>query len=258
MPRKRAGWTSRLRAWAEKDGRGYPDWAMRYLPVVRAFGPWFRRGGVVLELGANENGLARFIQRPVVVVDISHESLAAARRAQQVMAVRADIGALPFADGAVAACVCMDTFEHIDTASRDVAATEIVRVLGPDAAAVIGFPAGTGAFEAEARVRAAYYRYTGRTIKWLEEHVDHGLPTGVRMYATLRDAAGAGRRVYRTWNANLWVWEWMWLVLMCGWPGRGNGLFQALLRVLVPLLSRCHFGPCYRNMLWVFPRESKP
>ncbi len=257
MPKKRR-WTQRLRAWAEKDGRGYPDWAMRYHPVVRALRPWFSRSGVVLELGANENGLARFIDRPVVVVDISHESLAAARRAQRVLPVRADISALPFADGSITACVCMDTFEHVNAELRDVAAAEITRALRPDAAAVIGFPAGTGAFEAEARVRAAYYRYTGRTIKWLEEHVDHGLPTGVRMYAALRECAGTGRRVTRTWNANLWVWEWMWLVLMCGWPGRGNAVFQALLRVMTPLLTHCNFGPCYRTMLWVFPREKQP
>ena len=25
----------RLRAYAEKDGRGYPDWAIRYVPIVK-------------------------------------------------------------------------------------------------------------------------------------------------------------------------------------------------------------------------------
>ena len=59
-----------MRAFAEKDGRGYPDWAMRYLPVVRRFGRRVFREHTVLEIGANENGIARFVETHVVAVDI--------------------------------------------------------------------------------------------------------------------------------------------------------------------------------------------
>lgn len=250
---------SALRAWAEKDGRGYPDWAMRYLPVVRTLKPWLTQPGFVIEIGANANGLGRFTQRPVIAVDLSMEHLRECRANQHVAAVvRADMRALPFADGAAIACVCMDSFEHTDRVGRDAACGEIVRILRPEGAAAIGFPAGTAAFNAEARIRAAYYRYTGGTIRWFEEHMEHGLPTGVRIYAHLREVAGPSRRVERTGNANIWVWEWMWLVLMCGWPGRGNSLAQALLRAMTPLLAQLHFAPCYRTMLWVFPRKPRP
>lgn len=254
MPRRKK--KSALRTWAEKDGRGYPDWAMRYLPVVKQLKPWLSKPGPVIEIGANANGLGRFTKRPVIAVDLSLEHLRECRECQHVQSVvRADMKSLPFADHSAVACVCMDSFEHTDRVGRDAACTEILRVLREDGAAAIGFPAGTAAFQAEARIRAAYYRYTGGTIRWFEEHVSHGLPTGIRIYAHLREAAGKTWQVERTGNANIWVWEWMWQVLMCGWAGRGNNLAQALLRVLTPLLAQCHFGPCYRTMLWVFPRK---
>ena len=73
---------AKLRGYANRDGRGYPDWAMRYAPVARAL----RRGavdGLVLEVGANENGIRRFVDVPTVAVDVSPDHLRAARAAHR-------------------------------------------------------------------------------------------------------------------------------------------------------------------------------
>jgi SAM-dependent methyltransferase len=241
-----------LRACAERDGRGYPDWAMRYLPIMRRFRgrPWSAQR--LLEVGANENGLARFTGARVVAIDIAVAHLKAAREAQPVLPVVADIGALPFRNEAFDTVVCMDTYEHIPESTRPQANREILRVLAPTGRAAIGFPSGAPSAAAEARVRAAYAELTGGgTIRWLEEHVDMGLPDGTRLAEDLREAAGGSFTVTQTGNANLRVWEWMWHVLMCNWPGRGNAVAQVLLRGAVPVLSRLHLGVCYRAMLWI-------
>ena len=254
-----SAFSQRLRRYAEKDGRGYPDWAMRYLPVLRRFRdrPW--KSQRLLEIGANENGLARFTGAPVIAIDIAPDHLKAARNAQQVLPVVADIAALPFPEGVFDTVVCMDTYEHIPESVRVTANREILRVLNSQGAAAIGFPSGAPSSEAEARVRAAYRAFTnGGTIRWLEEHVDQGLPDGEAIAADLADAAGDRFTVSRTGNATLWAWEWMWRVLMCNWPGRGNAVAQVLLRWSVPLLSRMHFGRCYRAMVWVTPPEDRP
>lgn len=247
----------RLRAWAEKDGRGYPDWALRYLPVVRRLAPWLMREGVVLEIGANANGVARFARRPVVAVDISMQSLRECRSNPHALPVRADIAALPFADNSVVACVCMDTFEHLPDALREVASREITRVLRHDGAGVVGFPTGAAAAAAEARVQEACFRYTGARIRWLEEHATNGLPDAAGIAARLRQLAAPSHLLEEQQNTNLHVWEWTWRVLMCGWPGRGNALAQAALRVLTPLLARIHCRPCYRALLLIFPRDTR-
>lgn len=251
---RRSGLFSALRAWAEKDGRGYPDWAVRYLPVLRRYPGRDWSSLRILEIGANENGFARFSGARVVAVDLAVPHLKAARACQEVTPVSGDIGALPFGDGEFDMVVCLDTYEHIPEAHRNRANREIIRVLRSDGSAVIGFPSGPAAFAAEARIRAAYGALTGGTIRWLEEHVAMGLPEAVDVEQDLARACGAHYRVERRGNGSLWMWELMWRILMCNWPGRGNGLAQALLRLLVPAISRVHSGRCYRAMLWITPR----
>lgn len=243
----------RLRAYAEKDGRGYPDWAVRYVPVVRWLLPYLHGGKPMLEIGANENGLARFANVRTVVVDIARDHLAAARATQDVLPVLADITALPFARDTFEAAVCMDTFEHVDEDSRGSAVCEIVRVTS--GAMAVGFPSGAEAACAEQRIREDYHRFCGRTINWLEEHTANPLPGAETIARYFSGACGAEFRITVRKNANLAMWTWMWRVLMCGWPGRGNAVFQVLLRWMTPLLCRMHFGTCYRAIVWVEPER---
>ncbi|MFA6241626.1 MAG: class I SAM-dependent methyltransferase [Candidatus Hydrogenedentales bacterium] len=245
----------RLRAYAEKDGRGYPDWAVRYVPVVKRIRARHELAGTVLEIGANQNGFARFARRRTIICDIAVEHLKAARATQDVLPVRADIGALPFRSEGFQTLVCMDTFEHLSDATRKAAAREITRVLAADGAAVIGFPAGDAVARAEQEIQDAYQRFCGRRIIWLEEHREQGLPDAGAMLHTFEDEVGSNRRVVMGKNTSLRMWRAMWRILMCGWPGPGNALFQALLRLFTPVLCRIHFGVCYRTLIWLEPRE---
>ena len=248
---------STLRACAEKDGRGYPDWAMRYLPVVREWRGRDLAAQPVLEIGANANGFARFARMRVVAVDLSMAHLREARASQTVWPVAADIAALPFRDGSIGTYVCMDTLEHVAPGTRTAAMKELARVLAEEGRAVAGFPAGLRAARAEEGIREAYRRYAGGALRWFEEHATNPLPDPCELKEILAASLGGSHRVKQTGNANIWVWSWMWRVLICGWPGRGNALFQCLLRWSTPLLSRCHFPPCYRCLLWIEPRTGK-
>ncbi len=243
-----------LRRYAEKDGRGYPDWAVRYRPVLRKLDQLPLEKLRILEVGANLNGFARFAGVPVTAVDYALTSLRELRGAQPVSPVRGDAAALPFGDNAFGLCVCMDTFEHLPPETRAAAAAELVRVLRPEGTAVIGFPSGDAAAAAEARVRDAYRAATGNSLRWLEEHAACGLPDADATARCFEALAGGTHRVRVEGNANARVWEWMWLVLMCQWPGRGNTVFQVLLRWLTPLLTRMHRPPCYRALIWLIPR----
>lgn len=251
----------RLRAYAEVPGRGYPDWAVRYVPIVRRLGsrlpdathtPDAKR---ILEIGANENGLQRFTGVPVIAVDIALDHLKAARATQDVTPVVGSITALPFCDNYFEICACVETMEHIPQTDRETAVNEIARVLAPSGTAVATFPSGESATRAEKDISEEYRRYTGNAIRWLEEHSEDQLPAPDQMAGYFQTALGKTHQVTVAKNANLRVWRWMWRVMMCGWPGRGNAVFQALLRIITPLLCRCHCGACYRSIIWVEPGD---
>lgn len=245
----------RLRAYANKDGRGYPDWAMRYVPIVTRLSRNDLLRSLILEIGANENGLARFVSQRVVAVDVNIDHLRACRASQNVAPVCADIGALPFADDTFAVVAAVDTLEHLPADARENACAEIVRVLQPSGSAAVAFPAGEAARRAEASVREAYRAYTGETLKWFEEHDEVGLPNPEAIRRTFEERRDGAHRVAMTRNGTLWIWRWSWRVMMCGWPGFANAAFQAALRAVTPFLCRIHVGPCYRRVIWLEPKR---
>ena len=245
----------RLRRYAEKDGRGYPDWAMRYAPIVRRLNHSGNAPRRVLEIGANENGLSRFLGQRVVAVDIERVHLQAARSTQDVLCVVASIQHLPFQDGAFDLCASVDTFEHIPSRLRTDAVKEVARVMHRSGTAVVTFPCGPGAESAERAIRVGYEAHCGGKLRWLEEHANEGLPDPGPIFIQFQRSLNDTHRISVSKNANLHVWRWTWRVLMCGWPGRGNAVFQALLRLMTPLFTRVHVGACYRVVVWVEPRE---
>lgn len=248
----------RLRAYAEKDGRGYPDWAMRYVPVVRHLERTDALTDArIVEIGTNENGFSRFSGRRVVAVDHAFEHVRATVDSQDAVGVVADAAALPFADGAFDVAVCAETFEHMPAMVRFAAVSEIARVMKPDATAVVTFPYGAAARAAEVEIRKAYWKFTQGTLRWFEEHAAEELPEPDVVAEQFASRLGDTHEITRDKNANIHVWRWVWLVLMCGWPGRGNAVAQVLLRWLTPLLCYAHFGTCYRAIIWIEPREGR-
>lgn len=190
----------------------------------------------------------------MIAVDIERSHLEACRNTQRITPVQADIAALPFRDDAFSVCVSVDTFEHLPESIRDDAVSEIGRVTDASGTIVVTFPSGEAAVDVERDVSARYRALTGNSIKWLEEHEDVGLPDPDLIEGAFAEVA-EGRRIECVANVPLWLWRWMWLVMICNWPGRGNGLAQALLRAMTPLLTRLRGGECYRTMIWVEPKE---
>ncbi|MBI5093920.1 MAG: class I SAM-dependent methyltransferase [Candidatus Hydrogenedentes bacterium] len=245
---------ARLRNYAEKDGRGYPDWALRYAPIARRLRAFGLERRVILEVGANENGLARFTGAVAIAVDIEVAHLRAARAAQPVTPVVASVAALPFRDGTFDIAVCVDTFEHLPAEARAKAVDELLRVVRDTGISVTTFPSGAAAARAEAIVRDEYRRYTGGALRWLEEHTANRLPDAAPIADLFRKGVSPFREVRQETNAPVWLWLLMWRILMCGWPGRGNAIFQVVLRWLTPLLCRLRIGKGYRTMIWVEPK----
>jgi SAM-dependent methyltransferase len=243
---------AQLRAYANKDGRGYPDWAMRYGPIARGLSasPAQR----VIEIGANEASFARFCNRKTILADLEFDAIATGKSYSSASGVVADATQLPFASYSADAVLCIDTLEHIPKQNRSAILGELLRVLKPMGIAVVSFPSGENAAAVEKAIRAEYMRVTAQHLRWLEEHAVEGLPGAEETVQML--AVHNPKRTCRVLpNANTGVWLFVWRILICGWPGRGNALAQALLRATTPILSRIHWGKCYRTMIWISPED---
>ena len=86
----------RLRDYAEREGRGYPDWAMRYMPIADRLRPHVTPEARVIEIGANACGFQRFCDTRVIAVDVELDNVKAARDGGAAAVVQADIAHLPF------------------------------------------------------------------------------------------------------------------------------------------------------------------
>jgi SAM-dependent methyltransferase len=169
---------------ARRSGFVPPSWRvwdldaeMRYLPVL---GVLPADGSAICEVGSGAAGLARWTDRPVIGIDPGpderHGELTVPANLTRVDG-RGE--AIPLDDAAVAACVAIDTLEHVPATMRAAVIAEMVRVTKPGGVVVLMGPAGAEAALADRRLLDTLHRrgtFGGWTV-WLEEHLEFGLPT---------------------------------------------------------------------------------
>jgi len=99
-----------------------------------------RENSAVLDLGCGAGMLALLKRKNVTLtgVDLSDECVAAARRNGYDETARAELKALPFADGSFDYVVTLDVIGHIPAEEKDQVLAEIKRVLKPDGVTMHG------------------------------------------------------------------------------------------------------------------------
>src|SRR6266545_4167256 len=114
---------------------------MRYRPVVSAIATVVPdQDARVLDVGSGSVGLAHFLGRSVVGVDVEFTDRDWEQVPSRLVPVRGSATHLPFRDESFDAVVSMDTLEHIPRAGRPQAVAELFRV--GRRLVVLGFPFG--------------------------------------------------------------------------------------------------------------------
>lgn len=146
---------------------------LRYHPAISVLKRMDCSVSRILDAGSGGYGLAYFLRRPVVGVDVQFSRGDMRSFPSPIEPVRASAVALPFRDRAFEAVVSMDMVEHVPASMRGTALEELFRVSG--GLLVIGFPFGSASSEHDRRALAEERR-SGDAPLWREEHVSNGLP----------------------------------------------------------------------------------
>lgn len=140
-----------------------PDTFERHAIIAELAG----RPATLLDVGGNRGELAMFMPDSVVTtVNMAGEDAD----------LTFDGETLPFADDSFEVAVSVDVLEHIPRELRARHFEEMVRVARR--LVVVSCPLGSpGHIEAEGELAAWYRRTTGNGHRFLEEHLERGLPT---------------------------------------------------------------------------------
>jgi hypothetical protein len=222
-----------------------PDMAMRYLPLVRLI----RRHGLerdVTDVGSGSAGIAPYLRGRITGVDTSF--LPKAHRL--VDPVERSVLDTGFPARSRPCVISVDMLEHLPPAVREPAVRELVRIARD--LLIVAAPAGRAAADQDARLCERFKRRRGATFRFLEEHLEHGLPSEAGLRAMVEEALAAEGRsgtVTSFGNSNLRVRE----LVTRRWIDRRlpDKVAWVALTWLSPLLARCNWGVTYRHVVVV-------
>lgn len=248
---KRLASIHRVRSHANRQELGRPwriwdlDAEMRYWPVLDVLPDGLEP---VCEIGSGPAGLSSWTDRAVIGVDPGdderHGETAPLPNLRRLVGDGAHV---PLADQSVAAAVAVDTFEHIPPAARPAVVAEMIRITAPGGRVIIIGPTGPEAAAGDRWLLERLREGGGEPpwAVWLEEHLEHGLPSIAELYRLLDQPRV--RRVQSAGYLNLELWRAMHLAAMRG-PRLGPA-HVPLWGSFARLARRYRRGPFYR---WLF------
>ena len=147
---------------------------MRYYPAVSTVqGHLGHRAALVLDVGSGPQGLARFLRRTIVGIDVGFADDAVLSPESFLLPVRASATDLPFRDRSFDAVVSMDMLEHIPRSDRSRVVSELLRV--GRSLVVLGFPFGKASQDFD-ETALQEEKFRGLALDWRTEHVGYRLP----------------------------------------------------------------------------------
>ena len=228
--------------------RWHPKIALRYLPVVKKFKAYLPHDSSILEAGSGGLGIAPYLKRRVIGLDIAFSSPISS----QLIPVKASVLNIPFVQQSFDGVLSLDMLEHINPVNRERAITELVRITKK--ILCIGVPCGKLSAQQDEYLEKIFLQNHEKTDLYLQEQVMYGLPEATEIENMIRVAAAKMRRkiiLEICGNLNLATRQW----LMKGWISRNpltNLIFRKVFLLLIPYLLCKNQEPTYRKLFFVY------
>lgn len=224
--------------------RSLMDMAVRYWPIAGYLRSRLDPADAILDVGSGPVGISPYLRNPVIGADLRFPGPRGRLRP-----CRADITRLPFADAAFPGVICVDTLEHLPVEIRAAAVAEIVRCARRFA--VVACPCGAESEAYDRRLDAYLRARTGDGDRFLDEHLELGLPRVEEIRGWIeRSTRERGRRVRVQVESNVSLDAWFWIQKSKAGVVR-RALVLAAFPLLFPLLRRRNRAPAYRQIVYV-------
>jgi hypothetical protein len=181
------------------------DTFQRYLEIykfVQREADKSRNGTIrLLDVGSNGPGFAhynRFKNVHQTNIDIFDTDKSVQDRFPEVEFLKYDGERLPFEDDFFDIAVCVDVLEHVPPEKRNSFLRDVIRISRNSI--IFVFPVKTSE-----RWEKFLSLITFHKIKFLEEHIEYGLPGEQVLYDAIRPLSGV-RLVEELGNMNIWLW----------------------------------------------------
>jgi len=228
-----------------RSGLDNSDEALRYLPISARILKGDIKEPKILEVGSGVKGITPYIPFKITGVDVSFNG----EIAENLTPICLSGASLPFSDNSYDYVVSVDMLEHVPESERPNVITELLRVASKRV--FLAVPCGKLAEAHDKALDELYQQVNGERDRFLQEHVENGLPTKEDLETCFNDAAGKlGVRVniQITGNVSLKVRTFFMRLWITGKPPK---LFNWVSPFICIFKRFLNSGECYRQIFVV-------
>lgn len=224
--------------------RQHPEAALRYLPIVSRLKKDKLENSKILEIGSGSLGIIPYIRRKIDGIDVDFTG----PKTDLLNAIYGNAWDLPFTKNAYEVTLSVDVLEHLGKNKREKAVYEMLRVAKK--LAIIVVPTGVDSQNQDRQLQAHWNKIFKQKNQFLEEHVEHGLPTVEEVLVDISKSLHKLKKrakVKSYPNLNLQIRK----LMMLSWITKNRFLYYFYMKGLlpfVPIIRHLNFGKTYRHI----------
>lgn len=223
------------------------DIAFRYYPVLDLIRKNHFNDLKILEFGSGDYGIAPFLKRKIVGLDINFSS----QKYDLLEKFEYGGSIFPFSNNQFDLTLSVDSFEHIIPSERQMIVDEILRVTKK--AVILMIPCGALSSNADKNLKKFFYKKNGRSDRFLDEHITNGLPEKSEVFKMIRAGAEKnGKEVIFMKSRKMLNLKIRFFFMKCMMSN--NFLLKIiyyLFLILLPFRKFLNFGACYREIFLI-------
>lgn len=223
------------------------DIALRYFSVIDIIRKDKLDVGKMLEVGSGDLGITPYLKKKVVGLDIEFTD----NSYELLKKVKFNGKDFPFKDNEFCITISVDNIEHIPKDRRKDFIREMLRVT--DNTLILVVPYGQLSYRHDAKLSDYFYRVNKKTDKFLNEHINNGLPEMDDLILMLKTSSESlNRNIKIIENKKILNLKLRYFIMKCKISkNKFLNILYYIFLFFLPLRNLFNFGNCYRRIIYL-------